>query len=99
MKDEPQDLQSQAPPTLPVPESAVREPLPLPLPPKEAGPAAASASEPAAPSSLDLDKRLVFADQTHQYIREYIRLADQKAALFFTTSGALLAFLYNADTS
>jgi hypothetical protein len=46
-----------------------------------------------------MDKRLLFAEQTHQYIREYIRLADQKAAFFVTASTALLAFLYRADLS
>ncbi len=37
-----------------------------------------------------------FAEETHQYVREYIRQADQKAAFFFAGSTALIAFLYNA---
>ncbi|MFH1596833.1 MAG: Pycsar system effector family protein, partial [Pseudomonadota bacterium] len=32
-----------------------------------------------------------------KYIREYIRLADQKAAFIFTVSAALLAFLFNKN--
>lgn len=38
--------------------------------------------------------RLKFAEETHQYVREYIRLADQKATFFFAGSTALLAYLY-----
>jgi hypothetical protein len=50
-------------------------------------------------SPADLDKRLAFAEQTHQYIRDYIRQADQKAGFFFTAGTALLAFLYNTGVS
>ncbi len=38
--------------------------------------------------------RAKFAEETHQYIRDNIRLADQKATFFFTAATALLAFLY-----
>jgi hypothetical protein len=37
-----------------------------------------------------------FAEETHKYVREYIRLADQKAAFFFAGGTALLTFLYKA---
>lgn len=42
----------------------------------------------------DQEGRLKFAEETHQYIREYIRLADQKATFFFAGSTALLAYLH-----
>lgn len=38
--------------------------------------------------------KLKFSEETHQYVREYIRLADQKATFFFAGSTALLAFLH-----
>lgn len=38
-----------------------------------------------------------FADETHQYVREYIQQADQKAAFFFAGSTALIAFLHKAN--
>lgn len=37
-----------------------------------------------------------FAEETHQYVREYIRQADLKAAFFFAGTTALIAFLYKA---
>lgn len=37
-----------------------------------------------------------FAEETHQYVREHIRQADQKAAFFFAGATALIAFLYKA---
>lgn len=37
-----------------------------------------------------------FAEETHQYVREYIRQADQKAGFFFAGATALIAFLYKA---
>lgn len=37
--------------------------------------------------------RLKFSEETHQYVREYIRLADQKATFFFAGATALLAYL------
>lgn len=42
----------------------------------------------------DQEARLKFAEDTHQYVREYIRLADQKATFFFAGSTALLAYLH-----
>lgn len=38
-----------------------------------------------------------FAEETHQYVREYIRQADLKAAFFFAGATALIAFLYKAN--
>ena len=38
-----------------------------------------------------------YAEETHGYVREYIRLADQKAFFFSAASTTLLAFLYKVD--
>jgi hypothetical protein len=35
-----------------------------------------------------------FADDAHQYVREYIRNADAKATFLFAGNGALIAFLF-----
>jgi hypothetical protein len=35
-----------------------------------------------------------FSEEVHNYVREYIRNADQKAGFFFAGLTALLAFLY-----
>lgn len=43
----------------------------------------------------DQEGRWKLAEETHQYVREHIRLADQKATFFFAGSTALLAYLYN----
>ena len=40
-----------------------------------------------------------FAKHIHQYIREYIRLADQKAAFIFAIGSALLVFLFEKDVT
>lgn len=45
------------------------------------------------------DSHARFADGVHQYVREYIRYADQKATFYFTTTTALLAFLHSKDTA
>jgi hypothetical protein len=42
----------------------------------------------------DQEGRLKFAEESHQYIREYIRLADQKATFFFAGATALLAYMH-----
>jgi len=39
------------------------------------------------------------AEEEHQYLREYIRNADQKAVFFFTVFSGLLAFLYSHQVS
>ncbi len=49
-------------------------------------------ASPAAPPETEFTYK--FAEEIHQYIREYIRLADQKAGFIFTASVALLALLY-----
>jgi len=41
----------------------------------------------------DFDARMLFGEEVHQYIREYIQLADQKAAFFFTAAAAIIAYL------
>jgi|GEM_PF-3263558 len=41
----------------------------------------------------ELEIKLKFGEETHQYVRDYIRLADQKAAFFFAGSAAFLAYL------
>lgn len=38
-----------------------------------------------------------FSHFVHEYVREYIQLADQKAGFVFAASSALLAFLYNEN--
>lgn len=85
---------------LPVPAAAVRDPLPVPQEP------ASGSAEVAQPTTggnasvrADLDTRGEFASFAHQYIRDYIALADQKATFFFTGATALLAFLYNQNVS
>jgi len=39
------------------------------------------------------DEHVTFAEQTHQYVREYIRNADQKAAFLFAAATAGLGYL------
>jgi hypothetical protein len=41
-----------------------------------------------------METKLKFIEETHQYIREYIRLADQKSAFFFAGFTAVLAYLH-----
>jgi hypothetical protein len=40
------------------------------------------------------DYHAKFSEEVHNYVREYIRNADQKAGFFFAGATALLAFLY-----
>ena len=51
------------------------------------------------PSPADATKgaegRAKFTEEAHQYIRDFIRQADQKAAFFFAGSTALFAYLVN----
>jgi hypothetical protein len=84
---------------LPVPPQSVREPLPTPdvsseLTGKEKENVPASSG-----TQSDIGSRTEFADSVHDYVREYIRLADQKATFFFAGATALLAFLYNKGIS
>ena len=50
-------------------------------------------------SNLPQDYHIKFAEEAHQYVREYIRNADQKAGFFFAAATAILAFLYNNNTN
>ncbi|MDE0838982.1 MAG: DUF5706 domain-containing protein [Kiritimatiellae bacterium] len=56
--------------------------------------------QPAPVASGDVPKateiRAKFAEEAHQYVRDYIRQADQKAAFFFAGATALIAFLYKS---
>lgn len=47
------------------------------------------------PRVLPNDYQTKFAEEIHNYIREYIRNADQKATFFFAAATALLAFLHS----
>ena len=61
-----------------------------PVPTPDAFPEAVkNRGEPLTPS----DDHLGFAEQIHQYVRENIRNADQKAAFFFAASTAALGYL------
>jgi hypothetical protein len=85
---------------LPVPPAAVRDALPTPTS-GTIGPH--DAQQPGAlggtASRGDAEAKIDFASFVHQYIRDYINLADQKATFFFTGATALLAFLYNKNVS
>ena len=48
-------------------------------------------------SLKELELRLKFAEETHAYVREYIRLADQKATFFFAGTTALIAYLHKVS--
>jgi len=87
-------------PGLPVPPALTREALPT---PSGGGESATDRQQPAPPASPaapgDAEARERFAEAAHQYVREYIRLADQKASFLFTGATALLAFLYKNEVS
>lgn len=51
-------------------------------------------STPAVPPVLG-DYHPKFSEELHNYLREYIRNADQKAAFFFAGATAMLAFLHS----
>ena len=83
---------------LSLPRASVTEALPLPAATK----ADASSEQPATsggPAPSDVSAHAAFAESVHQYIREYIRFADQKATFVFTGATALLAFLYKNGVS
>ena len=87
-------------PGLPVPPAVTREPLPTPFGGGETATDKHQATAPGSPpSSADADARERFAESVHQYVREYIRFADQKATFLFTGATALLAFLYKNEVS
>lgn len=43
----------------------------------------------------DQESKWKFAEETHQYVREQIRSADQKAIFFFAGATALLGYMHN----
>lgn len=95
-----QAARDKANPELPVPAELAREAIPTPTGLTDSP---TDRQQPAAPSSpvtsADAEARERFAEATHQYVREYIRLADQKASFLFTGATALLAFLYKNQVS
>ena len=85
---------------LQIPAAIARAPLPIPAE------HVAESSDAAQPTTAvgvgvrpDVEAKGEFAAFAHQYIRDYINLADQKATFFFTGGTALLAFMYNKDVS
>lgn len=48
-------------------------------------------------SRVHAEQAAAFSRHIHEYVREYIRLADQKAVFIFAFASALLAFLYQKD--
>lgn len=84
--------------TLPIPEGIGDTPL---ITPVRQGEPTASSIQPPDQSTVQSQKSIEFqwkfAEETHQYVREYIRQADQKAAFFFAGATALIAFLYKAN--
>lgn len=70
-----------------VPMVRVGEPTPTSIQPPEV-----ETTEPSKTTELHWK----FAEEMHQYVREYIRQADQKAAFFFAGATTLIAFLYKA---
>jgi len=86
------------PGTLPVPEKVAATPLVTSVRTGEPTPTSIRPPEPQdARLSAAIEPQWKFAEETHQYIREYIRQADQKAAFFFAGATALIAFLYKAN--
>jgi len=85
---------------LPVPPAFTRGPLPT---PSGRGEDVTDRQQPKPPAATgtpeDAEARERFAEGAHQYVREYIRLADQKASFLFTAATALLAFLYKSGIS
>lgn len=79
--------------------TAVTAPLPVPTA-TDTATAKDTPNPPTAPAAQsDVQVRIQFAEATHQYIRDFIKLADQKAAFFFAGATALLAFLYRNNVS
>lgn len=81
-----------------VPATLSRESLPLP-PKTEPQERDQPITPMGAMGGADVGARTQFVGSVHEYIRDNIRLADQKATFFFTGATALLAFLYRNDVS
>jgi hypothetical protein len=91
-----QDAQQRSPEPLPVRPELLEEPLPRPIPQISGEPATMQPATPeAGVLSGQVDANATFAQEVHEYIRDYIALADQKATFFFTGATALVAFLYS----
>ena len=75
--------------------SRLENPSPLvqPGPARSENDGIAKNEEVSADDMNDFDVRMSFGEDVHQYIREYIQLADQKAAFFFTAAAAIIAYL------
>lgn len=103
MTDSAAHTQTQAPrgmgqEELQVPASVARGSLPTPTHrPAESSDAGQPATAGSGGARSDIEAKDGFTTFAHQYIRDYINLADQKATFFFTGATALLAFLYNKD--
>ena len=86
-----------------IPDTITHAPLPTPTA------HAAEASDAAQPTTVgnvsgasvdtDLNTKSEFGTFAHRYIRDHIKLADQKATFCFTGATALLAFMYNENVS
>lgn len=95
-----QAAQDKPNPGLPVPPALTRGPLPTPSGGGESASDRQQPEPPALPGAPgEAEARERFAEGAHQYVREYIRLADQKASFLFTAATALLAFLYKNEVS
>ena len=81
-----------------VPATVGRESLPLP-PRQEPQEPEQRISPVSAVAGADIAARTQFVGSVHEYVRDNIRLADQKATFFFTGATALLAFLYRNEVS
>ena len=64
-----------------------------PLPPQNSTDGIKTNPNPPQPDQTELEIKLKFAEETHQYVRDYIRQADQKATFLFVGSSTLLAYL------
>jgi hypothetical protein len=80
-----------------VPPTLEQQSLPIPLP-SDPG-RERSISPVSATTEGDVESRSRFIGFVHEYVRDNIRLADQKATFFFTAATALVAFLYQNDVS
>jgi len=86
------------PGTLPVPETGLAAPLVSDIRVGVSTPASIKPPEAQEPEdSAIVGYRWKFAEETHQYLREQIRLSDQKAGFFFAVATALIAFLYREN--
>ena len=83
---------------LPIPTATAAAPLPIPA---KHVTEVSDAAQPTNDGSVGVrtDAKGEFSAFAHQYIRDNIKLADQKATLFFTGATALLAFMYNENVS